>query len=95
MSPGWIPAASAGELGTTRSTRTCPVGVGVPAANATVSTAIARMKFMTTPDASTIACAHQGFEVKDPGSPAPTCSIEKSSCPRMRTKPPKGRALTL
>ena len=95
MSPGWMPAVAAGELGATSSTRTWPVGATVPIANAAVSTMTARTKFMKTPAASTIACAHHGFDVNEPGSPAPRWSIEKSSCPRIRTKPPKGIALML
>src|SRR5437764_1342291 len=65
MSPGWIPAAAAGELGATSSTRTWPVGATVPIANAAVSTTTARTKFMKTPAARTIACAHHGFDGED------------------------------
>jgi hypothetical protein len=79
MSSGWRPAASAGEPAATFSMRTWPVGVAVPATNAAVSTATANRKFMMTPAASTMAWAHHGLEVNDPGSPAPRCSIEKSS----------------
>ena len=95
MSPGWIPAAAAGEFGATSSTRIWPVGAEVPIANAAVSTTTASTKFMNTPDARTIAWAHHGLEVNEPCSPAPRCAIAKSSCPRMRTKPPKGIALML
>jgi len=39
--------------------------------NATVRMRIARTKFMKTPAARTIACAHHGLEVNDRGSPVP------------------------
>jgi hypothetical protein len=90
MSSFWKPAASAGEPAATSRTRTSPVGPVAPIANAAVRTAIARMKFIVTPATSTIACAHHGFEVNARGSPSPSCLIEKSSWPRILTKPPKG-----
>jgi len=90
-----MPAAWAGEFGATRSTRTSPVGAVVPVANAAVRTTTARIRFITTPAARTMACIHQGFEVNDPGWPSPSWRIEKSSWPRIRTKPPKGIQLTL
>jgi hypothetical protein len=95
MSPAWIPARSAGESGATSRTRTSPVDAVVPVANAMVRTKSARTMFIVTPAARTIACAHQGFDVNDPGWPSPACRIAKSSWPRMRTKPPNGMALML
>ena len=90
MSPTCRPAAAAGDPGRTSNTRTSPVGAVVPVMNATVRMTIARTKFMNTPAARTIACAHQGFEVNDRASPVPCWRIEKSSWPRIRTKPPNG-----
>ena len=71
MSPTWMPAFCAGESVATERTCTSPVEAVVPVANAIVSTIRASTMFIVTPAASTIACAHHGFEVNEPTSPSP------------------------
>ncbi len=87
LSPGWIPAASAGELGATL--KTLPGSVLSWVSSKPVIRSIATRKFAAGPPARIVIRCHAGLEWNPLGA-----SKSPASMPPMRTYPRMGSALS-